>query len=466
MSEVEKKRGVLKIKPTKKKGFHAVFVREDGKEIPLSQWEFSDDALNGMECELEMQGGAPKEIYINGEIFPKRRVGTENHRNKVEAGGRHRQGEVAVANNMGGRNPRNQYIDLWKIDNTQLPKDTRALIQRQEEIENYALMLNKAAQLIEDNGKEPNESFKLFVRERPTRGQKGRKLCAEPYGYGGFDFKELLKRLDYLRTLAEGYKVIEVGEMKPEWRMIVGLGGGNVYETSITLHHIYGFPYIPGSAVKGITRSHIVDTLLYPIFPEEGLSVIDAVIDLTSDGGWRGARPLGLSVIDAVIDLTDLDALREKCRNGENDEALKKLRKSLERDEGGPGEDLLLKVLEGWDELDRVREVFGNQARRGKVVFLDAYPVKGPTIKTDIMNPHFLKYYSEGSPPVDSMSPVPIHFLTVEDTPFRFFIMAEERHSDVLDEPIGGKVMAEWVRSALKEHGIGAKTSVGYGYMK
>ena len=37
-----------------------------------------------------------------------------------------------------------------------------------------------------------------------------------------------------------------------DWRLIVGLGGGHVQETSMTLHHIYGIPYIPGSAVKGV----------------------------------------------------------------------------------------------------------------------------------------------------------------------------------------------------------------------
>ena len=32
-------------------------------------------------------------------------------------------------------------------------------------------------------------------------------------------------------------------------RLIVGLGGDNVLETGITLHHTYGVPIIPGSAM-------------------------------------------------------------------------------------------------------------------------------------------------------------------------------------------------------------------------
>lgn len=38
-------------------------------------------------------------------------------------------------------------------------------------------------------------------------------------------------------------------------RMIIGLGDESVLETSITLHHTYGVPYIPGSALKGLTAS-------------------------------------------------------------------------------------------------------------------------------------------------------------------------------------------------------------------
>lgn len=41
-----------------------------------------------------------------------------------------------------------------------------------------------------------------------------------------------------------------------DWHMVVGLGGETVLETDLTLHHLYGFPYIPGSALKGLTRAY------------------------------------------------------------------------------------------------------------------------------------------------------------------------------------------------------------------
>ena len=42
-----------------------------------------------------------------------------------------------------------------------------------------------------------------------------------------------------------------------DWRIIVGLGGETVLETDLTLHHLYGIPIIPGSALKGLTRAYV-----------------------------------------------------------------------------------------------------------------------------------------------------------------------------------------------------------------
>ncbi len=41
-----------------------------------------------------------------------------------------------------------------------------------------------------------------------------------------------------------------------EWRLVVGLGSESVIETSMSLHPLYGFPFIPSSAVKGIARAY------------------------------------------------------------------------------------------------------------------------------------------------------------------------------------------------------------------
>jgi CRISPR type III-B/RAMP module RAMP protein Cmr6 len=45
-------------------------------------------------------------------------------------------------------------------------------------------------------------------------------------------------------------------QAKLAWRMVVGLGGQSVLETDLTLEHLSGLPTIPGSALKGLTRTY------------------------------------------------------------------------------------------------------------------------------------------------------------------------------------------------------------------
>ena len=42
--------------------------------------------------------------------------------------------------------------------------------------------------------------------------------------------------------------------LRTDWRLVVGLGAAHVADTAMTIHRIYSVPYIPGSALKGITR--------------------------------------------------------------------------------------------------------------------------------------------------------------------------------------------------------------------
>jgi len=83
------------------------------------------------------------------------------------------------------------------------------------------------------------------------------------------------------------------------------------------------------------------------------------------------------------------------------------------------------------------------------------------------MNPHYGPYYSDSNaktPPADYFNPIPVHFITVANTSFRFIIGAPE--GQWLNETVRAKPITEWLLDALTEKGIGAKTAVGYGYMK
>jgi CRISPR-associated protein Cmr6 len=199
----------------------------------------------------------------------------------------------------------------------------------------------------------------------------------------------------------EGYKV-KNSCLSLSWRFVIGLGASHPQETSMTLHHIYGIPYIPGSAIKGVTRH------------------------------W------------AVLKFAD----NNRKDNEKFEDAIKRIAGALES-----GNDLNI-------EVDKITfkdliEIFGTQKQQGKVIFFDAYPVGEIKLKVDIMNPHYPKYYSEGQPPADWQSPVPIKFLTVENTKFQFYLVS--KNEDLLEKSL------DLLKEALNHHGIGAKTALGYG---
>jgi CRISPR-associated protein Cmr6 len=186
-----------------------------------------------------------------------------------------------------------------------------------------------------------------------------------------------------------GYQTQEFSK-EPDWRMVIGLGGESVYETGMTLHHIYGFPYIPATAIKGIAHHYATELEKEKKFDKEQ--------------------------IDAIF---------------------------------------------GVDE----KEASDKQAKRGKIIFFDAFPTGEITLSPDIMNNHYPDYYDGGKkPPADWQSPRPIFFLTVKETSFKFVLgikpKDQEQYPNLLAKAI--KLLEE----ALTQKGIGAKTAVGYGYMQ
>ena len=108
-----------------------------------------------------------------------------------------------------------------------------------------------------------------------------------------------------------------------------------------------------------------------------------------------------------------------------------------------------------------VADLFGTQAKRGSVMFLDAYPEKTPELHVEIMNPHYGDYYSDDNhrtPPGDYLDPTPIKFLTTAPgTVFIFRALVEKEKAE-----LPAMVKAAF-RKILTEEGIGAKTAVGYG---
>lgn len=67
------------------------------------------------------------------------------------------------------------------------------------------------------------------------------------------------KRLDALLLgyRDQGWKITSLAEngLLTQWRLVVGLGSESVLESSMMLHHLYGFPYVPATSLKGIARA-------------------------------------------------------------------------------------------------------------------------------------------------------------------------------------------------------------------
>lgn len=126
------------------------------------------------------------------------------------------------------------------------------------------------------------------------------------------------------------------------------------------------------------------------------------------------------------------------------------------------------------DREPTLRKYFGDtdtafkDAVRGQLVFLDAFPLTVPTMKKDIMNPHFAGYYKGDNPPLETESPIPVMFMSVkEGVEFRFRIfaapLAEGCEVDTAFGDEDKRAIIAMFSRATEELGFGAKTAVGYG---
>jgi CRISPR-associated protein Cmr6 len=383
-------KGTLIIQKTSK-GFAAqIAFEKDGstKTLPISSWKPKDESLHNRICTFVRIQGTLTELKLDdGTVL-------------YSAAPANLPGATKPGN--AGRNLAAPPRDLFDLKQTRLPKDVRAL--NFSTIDNFNLKLNKAAYFDtqkDRSGPElqlPYEKCK-FITYKTARGTGiTHQIKAD---FGNTPFAQLAKRLAEAAGALSKITCI-LYESKPDWRLVVGLGNASVYETSMTLHHVYGFPYIPSSALKGVMRSYLIQE-------------------------YFG-----------------------------RDEKLAIQEKSFCDIFGCP------------EELSTY-----NEARIGSAIFFDAYPTGTPSIVADIMNPHYGDYY--GSPagrveaPVDYSNPIPIPFLTVANTQFQFLVGSSKSDFDLSFNFFKGtfsNFISTFLPEALREHGIGAKTAIGYGYFE
>lgn len=192
-------------------------------------------------------------------------------------------------------------------------------------------------------------------------------------------------------------------------RFVIGLGGKGALEFGITLHHVTGLPYIPGSVLKGLTRSYALLTL---------------------------AEAQGVA--------NDSNKLKEFDKGLANPDT--------------PHEEGSL----AW----HYQRAFGSQGAAGSCQFFDGVLTDFKSeylFSLEVMTPHFFSYYSDNgkSAPHDGDNPNPVSFLTVsKGNTFAFAIGG--RGVDKKDPTV--KQAFRWMADALSNMGVGGKTSSGLGY--
>jgi len=193
--------------------------------------------------------------------------------------------------------------------------------------------------------------------------------------------------------------------VKNNWRLAIGIGSGSVYETSITLHYIYGIPFIPAQSIKGALRSYIIVKYFekdlfskkykdnYSKFEEEILYKTPWFVDIFGSNNNQG------------------------------------------------------------------RVIFFDAFTQESEIKID--------IMNNHYQPYYNPQRDKNPNPVDTHDPNPVNFMTLKNTKFELTISTKD-NIKIKEEKFKDRdiltLVKEELSSALEVFGIGAKTAVGYGY--
>ena len=316
---MEIKEGKLLIKIKGGKHWKKRHVKIDNKDVSISKEFQLDSSMNNKNCLVYLDGNNKIiDIEIDGKKIDK------------------------VAKKIVKK-----FVRCENKNNLRVPNDTCLAIGNNY-IDNFNLKLNK---------------FTLFNDKDEAKIKE--QNISESFFNANWNFYRA-KIINYYKDIQKlNLNFSKPIEFKTNYRLVIG-SEQSIYKTSIRLHHIYGIPFIPSTAIKGVVRSYIIS---------------------------------------------------EKFENSEDNALLN----------------------------DDFKKVFGSQEQEGKVIFFDAFPITQPTIKMDIINPIEEEKI--------------INFLTIEDTTFQFLIATKIKEITFKE-----KRFLVWFKEVLQNHGIGAKTAVGYGY--
>lgn len=231
--------------------------------------------------------------------------------------------------------------------------------------------------------------------------------------------------ISLFQSAQDGRGTVIIGKLGG--RLAINLADGLVQNANISLDRLFGLPFIAGSAVKGVSRHSALEALRQ------------------AEGAQR-ARLFDLVL--RIFGAADTDF--EPARKG----------KPGSKDKPAGDFHAFLDLMPGRKAADR----------KGAIAFLPAWPTDTARIVVDLTNVHTPDYYGgnkrENIRPGDlaglaNERPQPNSFPVVEaGARFAFAIVL----NGMDDDPTLLTQAAEWLRTAITVHGIGAKTSAGYGW--
>jgi len=148
-----------------------------------------------------------------------------------------------AVNNRGSEGPTSE--------NLMLPADSRKfVIRNQRQIDNWALKQNRLFYKTCNNS---GEKYIPILHYDVNQGGRGQMECK-------LDFlNDILKRNN---LIAETLWSKQRGRLvyKPDKAVILGTGAESVFSSipTMTLHPVYGIPYIPSSGLKGVVRNYYI----------------------------------------------------------------------------------------------------------------------------------------------------------------------------------------------------------------
>lgn len=216
---------------------------------------------------------------------------------------------------------------------------------------------------------------------------------------------------------------------KLEGRMAINLAEGLIENAGICLDRLFGLPYIPGSAVKGIARH----AALWNIRNSTSEKKEEALLTF--------AKTFGFGTVEARHPKSDLAwALDEKQDKERFD-------KFLER---------LISETKAKDN-----------SLQGGISFFPAYPISPDAkIVVDLTNVHYPNYYRyQNLRDLKKENPRPNPFPVVEKgTSFSFLAVINGTGAQHPDSSALLSFAKESLAHALTKNGVGAKTGAGYGW--